>query len=96
MVAGDVVSEIGAVASTLTFQPAATIECLISTVSGGSTTIWTSLTNAAGVITAYLFSTNGTSSFRNNSKLFINNTNYLYIYAPGAGEYATFTGIQIK
>jgi hypothetical protein len=96
MVAGDVVSQIGAVASTLTFQPAATIECLLSTVAGGSTTSWVSLTNAAGVITAYLFSTNATSSFRNNSKLFINNTNYLHIYTAAAGEYASFTGIQIK
>jgi hypothetical protein len=31
-----------------------------------------------------------------NSKIFINNTNYLHIAAPNVAEYACYSGIQIK
>jgi hypothetical protein len=96
MVVGDVVNEIGAIASPLTFQPAATVECLISTAGNGTGGAWMLLTNAAGAF-SYLWDTSATTNnYRSNIKLFINNTNFLYISTAIAGEYANFTGIQIK
>jgi hypothetical protein len=103
MVAGDVVNGFGAVNSSLTFQPASGVECMITNANTGSGDAWVNLTNATVGINGYLFNTgSSTSQVAYGSrfqgyKLFINNTNYLLVFAPpAAGEYSSYTGIQIK
>ena len=93
MVAGDVVNGLAAVISTaLTFQPAASVEVMVSTV--GSYNVIFDVTN--GVNAGMLSFSAGTETGNSvNMKLFINNTNYLSVRASG-GQFTNFSGIQIK
>tara|TARA_R110000823_G_C15534241_1_gene457246 strand:+ start:225 stop:491 length:267 start_codon:yes stop_codon:yes gene_type:complete len=87
MAVGDIVSGFSAINTILTFQPAGSNVCLITVVPNSfNYTLTDGVTSAAGA--------------RNNSvsevtKLFINNTNYLYISSGGPGTISFFTGIQI-
>ena len=95
MTVGDVVSGLGAVTSTLTFQPAAGVEILITQLIGYAN--WCYLTN--GTTPGYIgFLQPGTGSNDPQdkiSKLFINNTNYLNFDATTQLSNG-YTGIQIK
>ena len=91
MVAGDVVNgNGGAINTALTFQPAATVEVCLMTY--GVFTAWTFLTDGA-VNARACFAIDNPAEYT--TKLFINNTNYLYI-EPQAGNTAVYSGIQIK
>ena len=101
MVAGDVVNGFGALNSSLTLQPAAGVEVMITQGSTGTNGTWINLYNATVGTVAYGFQCGSVAQVAYGSrfagyKLFINNTNYLHIYAPAAGEYVSYTGIQIK
>jgi hypothetical protein len=101
MVAGDVVNGFGAISSSLTLQPAAGVELMITHVNTGGTGAWVNLTNATVGTSGYMWNTAsvtqiGYGSRFQGTKLFINNTNYLLANAPPVGEYASYTGIQIK
>lgn len=91
MAVGDVVNDTGGIAANITFQPAASVECMIS---------WAA-TNVNWVIqltdgTDATDSTTGSGEALNfNMKLFINNTNYLTILGT-AGAKSGYSGIQIK
>ena len=92
MVVGDVVNGIAAAGVVLTFQPAVSIECCIT--SAMCSNAWTMLTN--DVTQAELYHgtwNNANSSVGSNEKIMINNTNYLTILA---GNQSSFSGIQIK
>lgn len=96
MAVGDIVS--GIFASTgvyYDFQPAAGVEIVITAVLGGnSNSIISGLYNGTTASTSYLqYTTNYTQNA--NTKIGINNTNYLRAYA-NAGSPPSYTGIQIK
>lgn len=98
MAVGDVVNGILQAASgTINFQPAAGVECIIFTCSGGNTSAGNGLTD--GTYTSRSdFSSSGTNAYggRNphNLKLCVNNTNYLY---AAANNYPpAYSGVQIK
>lgn len=93
MVAGDVVSEVGAVGAHLIFQPAAGVEVLVTT------SMSTQVANPRltdGILVSYPTNSSASTPISQvNIKVFINNTNYLYVY-QGVGSANSFTGIQIK
>jgi len=93
MVVGDVVNQLNPVVSaTLTFQPAAGVEVMVSTIGVVGGIFY--LTN--GVNNGYLsVASSGQTATSVNVKMFINNTNYLHIALSG-GYYNNFTGLQIK
>jgi len=95
MVAGDVVQGISALGAAITFQPAAGVECMITTTSCGSTSGYTTLFDG---VTPYVYqfqnSFQGTATTRM-LKLFITNSIYLSIDLS-TGQNVSFTGIQIK
>ena len=88
MVAGDVVSGIGAVAAILNFQPAAGVECVLTVAQCQG--VWTTLTNGVLSSDVYYFLNN----LYNYEKICVNNTNYVSILA-GAGS-GCFSGMQTK
>jgi len=93
MVAGDVVNGINPIANNvLNFQPAASVEVMISSCGGVGS--WITMTE--GVTTSLLNPTSNALNGTNvNVKVFINNTNYLQIGATAA-QYGNYSGIQIK
>jgi hypothetical protein len=91
MAVGDVVNGIGAASTRIDFQPAAGVEIMISYNSGSSVTV-AGLTN--GIVDSPSLNIASLPSVLTNTKMFINNTNYLYIEA--AGQCRGYTGIQIK
>jgi hypothetical protein len=95
MVAGDVVQGISALGAAIAFQPAAGVECMITTTSAGSGTGYTTLTD--GVVTqAYQFpNANNALALTMTLKLFITNSIYLNV-ALQAGQNSSYSGIQIK
>jgi hypothetical protein len=95
MVAGDVVQGISAIGADITFQPAATVQCMITTTSTGSGTGYTTLTD--GVVTqCYVFpNANSALATTMSLKLFVTNSIYLNV-ALQAGQNSCYTGIQIK
>jgi hypothetical protein len=96
MAAGDIVNAIGATNSALSFVPAATVEVMITTASGGSGGAWINLENATTPTGTTYFTETIALSDRYGFKFFINNTNYLLIKSSGLTEQASYTGIQIK
>lgn len=96
MAVGDVVNGFSAANTVLTFQPAAGVEVMISTIiMQGLPGAYSLLTNAAGDIARSDFTTSSTMPFAG-LKFFINNTNFLTIPAMGAAWRSGYTGIQIK
>lgn len=95
MAAGDVVSGMSAVNTVLNFQPAAGVECVITSVFMSGIANYTYIlmhdTASGGDAEAGTF----TSPAPMNMKYFINNTRYLKMYAIAGGRTA-FTGIQLK
>tara|TARA_R110000744_G_scaffold374222_1_gene486879 strand:+ start:590 stop:850 length:261 start_codon:yes stop_codon:yes gene_type:complete len=86
MVVGDTVNGIGPLISTwYYFQPALTVECLITSTSGTSQNI--------GIYDGTLISQNGTQATMP-QKIFINNTIYFAYFATGTVP--SYSGIQIK
>lgn len=95
MAVDDTVSALSSVNTVLTYQPAAGVEVVVTSVAINDSTA-----------TARLYDGTNTGFFRGNTtgitypysnmKLFITNTLYLYIDATGAATYGAFTGIQIK
>jgi len=96
MAVGDVVNAISATNTVLTFQPAAGVEVMISSVGLDNTgTNVRNLFNGTNV--SVLASTITSHSVTNgNLKIFINNTNYFTLPALGASAHGSFSGIQIK
>lgn len=88
MAVGDVVSGISADNTAITFQPAAGVECVITSVTSGFNGGITD-----GVLTSSNIFLNASQA---NIKLFINNTRYLTIAAGGAGFFGAYTGMQTK
>jgi|TARA_R110000823_G_scaffold199185_1_gene330294 hypothetical protein len=93
MASGDVVNGLSATNVSLSFQPAATVECAITSM--GAYGQWISITN--GVISSVTVNGgDGTvAPSQGNIKLMINNTNYITINA-NATSGGSYTGIQIK
>ena len=94
MAVGDVVNGIGLANTDFSFQPAAGVECVITTT--GAVSAWIFLSN--GVTNAHAFAINSSTNSvgSSNCKFCINNTNYLIVQAAGATYYSNYTGIQIK
>ena len=90
MVAGDIVNAVYVgTGGDIDFQPAVNVSICITNVG-----VWNSyvqITN--GIVTAYILDT--TASGLPNTKIMINNTNYLRLFAIGGGG-AFYSGIQIK
>ena len=91
MAVGDIVNNVGAVNTLLTFQPAVGVSILITSSGGNSNTV--RITN--GVVTSLVGNATLASNFLSNYKLFINNTNYLYI-DPVATYGCFYSGIQVQ
>ncbi len=91
MAVGDVVNGMAAASAALTFQPAASVECLITSI--GSYGNWVQIASSLGV--SLIFNMTILGGVNVNMKLFINNTNYIAMVAAGAANNA-YTGIQIK
>jgi len=90
MAVGDaVIAESGANAI-LDFQPAAGVECCITSVWTG-TALATVLYDGTNVSIA-----NSDTPKNEDMAIMINNTNYLRIVALGASTYSCYTGITIK
>jgi hypothetical protein len=94
MAVGDVVSTIGALNTVVTFQPAVGVECMLSSmfVNGGTNTYFqlNNGTNRAEFSEIALTNINHA-----NVKIFINNTNFIYLRNIAA-SYQAFTGITTK
>jgi hypothetical protein len=93
MVVGDIINNLGAINTVLTFQPAGTNEILITSV--GNYSAWVFITD--GTLESFIINTGAGQPEANcaNIKAMINNTNYLKIEAK-AGYSGSYTGIQIK
>ncbi len=85
MAIGDVVSSFSAINTTLFFQPAATVECMVSSYFNSTECRLYDGTN-------YSYQIKGSNQ---QVKIFINNSIYLRLDA-NVGEYGSFSGIQIK
>jgi len=95
MAIGDVVNGIGADNTALNFQPAASVEVVLT--SCGTSGRWIQLYNGANLSALMVSQPTSTADASNvNMKLFINNTNYIHLPAVGAGLFCSYTGIQIK
>jgi hypothetical protein len=93
MAAGDVVNGISAVNTALTFQPAATVEVVLTSLANDDDYIRYEITD--GALYSFLIPDD---TFYNitNCKVFITNSIYLHIDAIGAGKSSGYTGMQIK
>ena len=95
MTVGDVVNGMSATGTALTYQPAGTIEVLISTIAFNDNAKRPQLTN--GTNTSFIsWSTTGGDPDPANLKIFINNTIYLRLDNLVAGEVTAFSGLQTK
>ena len=93
LASGDVVSGIKVGAGILTFQPAASVEILI-TWSAGWGVAYVGITNGANTAVSYSGYNTGVAYNSVNMKVPINNTNYLHV---DTGNVDTgYSGIQIK
>ena len=95
MVAGDVVNGISATGTIMSFQPAAGVEVMITSVSVYNT--WLYVTDGSPGIAALTLNY-GTTTYQGNAlntKIMINNTNYIMIDVS-TGQETHYTGIQIK
>ncbi len=94
MAVGDVVNGISANNTILTFQPAAGVECCITSVGTDNIN-----TNGCKLYNGTLLSGQARVTEitnQSNIKIFINNTNYLYLPALGVAYMSHYTGIQTK
>ena len=91
MAVGDMVSGISAASTQLTFQPAASVVILITTV--GAVNAWAKITD--GTLTnGYTINTSTNGGQQNNAKLFINNS--LYLVLDVTAYNTTYSGIQVQ
>tara|TARA_R110002074_G_scaffold24937_1_gene74186 strand:+ start:181 stop:453 length:273 start_codon:yes stop_codon:yes gene_type:complete len=90
MVAGDVIG--ARTSGALTFQPAAGVECMVSTFSPNDAALYVFLQDSAGTSTIFYYENQGEDQ-NANVKIFISNS--LWITSPATGG-NSFTGIQIK
>jgi len=92
MAVGDVVNAISGVGAELTFQPAAGVECVITSWSVYNSTMqyYDGTNYAFGVITT----TAGQAGLMN-TKLFINNTRFIALNAS-SGQRGFYCGVQTK
>ena len=93
LASGDVVSGIKVGAGILTFQPAASVEILI-TFSAGWGVAFIGITNGANTAVSYSGYNTSTNYNSVNMKIPINNTNYLHVDTGNADT--GYSGIQIK
>lgn len=96
MVAGDVVAGISAAATTLLFQAAVGVECII--LSASVYNGWVRTTNGVLYTNYYnMVTSTGGTYISPNVKIAINNTIYLRLEASiSAGETGGYSGIQTK
>ena len=94
MAVGDVVSGISAVNTLLDFQPAVGVEIIITCMGMDNASDVPRLTNGTLQCAIRNISTQSTNNFLN-TKICINNTNYLRLNAI-AGASTCYTGIQTK
>tara|TARA_R110000803_G_C11894507_1_gene311328 strand:- start:158 stop:439 length:282 start_codon:yes stop_codon:yes gene_type:complete len=93
MAVGDVVNAIGVANTIIYFQPALGVTCLISCVIRAEQVCKAGFSD--GTSLSY-DNVPANSVGMQNIKQFINNTNYLFINACGAGKMASYSGIQIQ
>ena len=92
MTAGDVVNGISSANTTLDFQPAAGVECVITSVGREATNTGFGLYDG----TTLASDTPAANLNTRKMKLWINNTRYFRIEATGAATNGSYTGIQTK
>jgi hypothetical protein len=96
MAVGDVVNGLATDGNTITFTPAAGVECILTSVLGRAAGAY--LTD--GVSIGYIGNLGNADAFMEPQdrvvKVFINNTNYYYSTASPAGNNSGYTGLQIK
>ena len=94
MAVGDIVNGISALNTILQFQPAATVSVAITSI--GDINVYVYITD--GVLSARSYSNNTGNANQSgswNTKIMINNTNYIYF--PGSALDSTYySGIQIQ
>ena len=94
MAVGDVVNGISAINTIITFQPAAGVECMIS--SNGLGAAGAAIVVTDGILTSWQYSTLPRYQVdTGNMKLFINNAIYLRVSAT-PGSSGSYSGIQTK
>ena len=94
MAVGDVVNQVWSGLGYKTYQPAAGVEVMISSVMDyNNTSTAFGLYNGSQYAKFMEGTTTNERLNTTNTKIFINNTNYFRIYA---NTFAGFTGIQIK
>jgi hypothetical protein len=92
---GDIVAILSAQNTILNYQPAASVETMLSSFFGDSGTETIALTD--GVESTYLrIDVTWWQAQTDNMKVFVNNTHYVTVLALGAGRVAGLTGMQIK
>ncbi len=92
MTVGDIITGSSAVATPITFQPAAGVEIMITCIAVFDATI--QMQDTLGP--ANLMNTTAVGFRNSNIKMGITNTNYLTILAAAAAQPSIYTGIQIK
>tara|TARA_R110000822_G_scaffold152866_2_gene292328 strand:+ start:156 stop:443 length:288 start_codon:yes stop_codon:yes gene_type:complete len=95
MAVGDSVIGVGVASTALTFQPASGVTIILTGAQCGSTAGWVNFIDSSGTLTTYVANYGGNSG-RVQIKMIINNTTYLYIYNPTAGEKVSYCGIQTQ
>ena len=94
MAIGDIINGIGAATGIFYyFTPAVGVEIMITAVLGDGTSVYGGLSN--GVVNSYTKVSDSAEFGAANSKIGINNTNYL-VYYSGSVTPPSYTGIQIK
>lgn len=99
MAVGDIINDVHTVGTTLSFQPAAGVEIMITSYGGWSNGYvglynGTSIGRMSGGMEVN--SAGGGGATGANIKIGITNTNYLYIANMGGGWSGSYSGIQIK
>lgn len=95
MTVGDIVSGIGSTTTAFSFQPAAGVSVCITQCSNYNS--WIVFTNTAiGIADSYVYQmgTDGKNGNQMNTKIMINNTNYIGFHSS-SGARGTYSGIQI-
>jgi hypothetical protein len=94
MAVGDVVSGIGSATTAFSFQPAAGVSVCITQCSNYNS--WVLLENGV-IVTGYIYQmgTDGKNGNQMNTKIMINNTNYIGFHSSSGGS-GTYSGIQIQ
>ncbi len=96
MAVGDIVNGIATDGNTITFQPAASVSIMLSSVIGRATGAYL----IDGVSVGYIGNLGNADAYMEPSdrvvKVFINNTNYYYSAASPVGNNSGYTGIQVQ